>query len=72
MATSKKTSASVKKQAKAIEKQEPSNTVKREQWIKDSAYFMAESRGFLPGYDQEDWKKATKKYDSSFSSTSLS
>ncbi len=35
----------------------------RKQWIEESAYFMAEARGFIPGYEQKDWDMAIKQYE---------
>jgi hypothetical protein len=71
MAIGNKTSVSTKKQAKAADKPEIPNNAEREQWIKESAYFMAESRGFIAGHEQEDWNIAANQYDSSLSSVSL-
>jgi len=68
MVASKKTSASVKRQVNANNKPEMPSGVNRELWIEESAYFMAESRGFAPGFEQQDWSAATKEYDSGFSS----
>lgn len=59
MTTSKKSAVSMKEQ-RII----PDN-LEREQWIEESAYFMSEARGFTPGYEQDDWNAAEKKYDNS-------
>lgn len=42
----------------------------RNNWIEESAYFMAENRGFIPGLEKKDWEAAEKKYDTHLSSTS--
>lgn len=44
----------------AKDKQELTDSIERELWIEESAYFMAESRGFIPGFEREDWETATK------------
>ncbi len=35
----------------------------RKQWIEESAYFISEARGFIPGYEQNDWDMAIKEYE---------
>ena len=30
----------------------------RSQWIATAAYFKAERRGFVPGYEAQDWREA--------------
>jgi hypothetical protein len=35
----------------------------REERIAESAYLLAEARGFAPGYDVEDWLEAEKEID---------
>ncbi len=37
----------------------------REIWIQESAFFMAEARGFIPGHEDKDWGLAEKKYEDS-------
>jgi hypothetical protein len=34
-----------------------SNEVRR-QWVATAAYFKAERRGFVPGYEAQDWREA--------------
>lgn len=69
MAIKKTTSVSTKRKAITAEGElETSNDTDREQWIKDSAYYLAESRGFTPGHEREDWNIAENKYNGSFSS----
>lgn len=60
MATSKKVTQ-VNAQEKEDKNHIPDKT-KREQWIKESAYFIAESRGFMPGSETEDWHTAVVAY----------
>lgn len=38
------------------------NEDQRKQWIAVAAYFKAESRGFLPGFELEDWCYAEQQY----------
>ncbi len=35
----------------------------REIWIQEAAFFMAEVRGFVPGYEDKDWGLAEEKYE---------
>lgn len=64
MTTSKKNSVSMKQQQLEMDdKHGISDNSGRELWIKESAYFMAQSRGFIPGFEQEDWNTAEKKYE---------
>jgi hypothetical protein len=30
----------------------------RSQWVATAAYFKAERRGFIPGYEAQDWREA--------------
>jgi Protein of unknown function (DUF2934) len=34
----------------------------RESWISDAAYYKAEARGFLPGFETDDWREAEHDY----------
>jgi hypothetical protein len=34
------------------------STEVRSQWIATAAYFKAERRGFVPGYEAQDWREA--------------
>lgn len=69
MAIKKTTSVSAKKKAITAKGElETSNDTDREQWIKGSAYYLAESRGFTPGHEQEDWSIAENEYNGGASS----
>lgn len=35
----------------------------RETMIREAAYYLAESRGFAPGHDLEDWLRAERDID---------
>jgi Protein of unknown function (DUF2934) len=35
----------------------------RELWIATAAYFRAERRGFVPGWDAEDWREAEREIE---------
>jgi len=60
MASTKKTPVLMKQSPVAKDKQELTDSIERELWIEESAYFMAESRGFILGFEREDWETATK------------
>lgn len=63
MAISKKNTDLMNQTTKTEDKPELlSDHPKRVDWIKESAYFMAESRGFAPGYEQQDWNMAEREY----------
>jgi hypothetical protein len=62
MAISKKKSDSVSQKAKIEDKSESLNDSNRNRWIKEAAYYMAETRGFIPGYEKRDWGLAEKEY----------
>jgi len=34
----------------------------QKQWVAEAAYYFAEERSFMPGYEQEDWGKAEQEY----------
>ncbi|MEQ1545665.1 MAG: DUF2934 domain-containing protein [Methyloglobulus sp.] len=36
--------------------------ISRQQWISDAAYYKAEARGFIVGYEQTDWLEAEHDY----------
>ena len=38
------------------------DNISRQQWISDAAYYKAEVRGFIPGYDAADWLEAEQDY----------
>jgi Protein of unknown function (DUF2934) len=38
------------------------NSISRQQWISDAAYFKAEARGFVQGYEITDWLEAEQDY----------
>ncbi len=71
MVTSKKTSASVKRQINTNNKPEIPSGADRQLWIEESAYFMAESRGFAPGFEQQDWSAAAKDFESALPSSTI-
>jgi hypothetical protein len=35
----------------------------RDIWIQEATFFMAEARGFIPGYEDKDWGLAEEKYE---------
>ncbi len=42
------------RQAETIDNQVLVDNSERKHWIEESAYFMAEARGFIPGYEKKD------------------
>jgi hypothetical protein len=36
--------------------------ISRQQWISDAAYYKAEARGFMPGFELTDWLEAEREY----------
>ena len=44
------------------EKETTDTPIIRERWIAESAYYLAEARNFVAGYEQEDWNTAEQKY----------
>lgn len=63
MLKSKKSAVSVKQQQAEMKGEQIMPDIsERDQWIEESAYYIAEARGFIPGYEQDDWKMAEKKY----------
>lgn len=36
--------------------------ISKQQWISDAAYYKAEARGFIPGYEIADWREAEQDY----------
>ena len=36
--------------------------ISQQQWISDAAYYKAEARGFIPGYEVTDWLEAEQGY----------
>jgi hypothetical protein len=54
-----------KKTSSTMQQQATPDDFNRQSWIEESAYFIAEARGFIPGYEKEDWNKAEKKYKAS-------
>ncbi|MDD5274592.1 MAG: DUF2934 domain-containing protein [Methylovulum sp.] len=38
-------------------------TIEKNRWIAESAYYKALARGFWPNCDQEDWLEATQEYE---------
>lgn len=46
------------RQAPGEGKSDPSSDCSREQLIAEAAYFLAERRGFAPGYEVADWLQA--------------
>ena len=57
-ATAKGKSAVRKAAAKASQKPAGPSPAEREAMIRTAAYFRAQSRGFAPGYEWEDWLAA--------------
>lgn len=53
-----KTEASIKKNAIQM--------IDREHWLQESAYYLAEARGFISGHEQNDWQTAEEKYHTCF------
>ncbi|MCF6204755.1 MAG: DUF2934 domain-containing protein [Methylococcaceae bacterium] len=61
----------IKKQSKVSKAQQFETTnekiildkSERDIWIQEAAFFMAEARGFIPGYEDKDWELAEKKYE---------
>ena len=41
----------------------PHNPITRKEWIAEAAYYLAEARDFVTGYEQEDWNTAEQKYE---------
>jgi hypothetical protein len=39
------------------------NDEARFEWIAENAYYRAERRGFIPGYEHEDWLAAEREFD---------
>jgi len=35
----------------------------RQRWIANAAYLRAERRGFVPGFENEDWREAEAEID---------
>lgn len=69
MVTSKKTSTTKRQPQNATDKHEIPGSIERELWIEESAYFLAESRGFISGFERDDWETATKHYASTIPET---
>ncbi len=46
--------------AKALKQQTDKSY--RDHWISDAAYYKAQARGFIPGYDVYDWLEAEQEY----------
>jgi hypothetical protein len=69
MTTSNQNTVTSKKDGQADIKKTSilSDSSEREQWLEESAYFMAEARGFIPGFEQNDWDMAEKKYENTTS-----
>ncbi len=38
------------------------DSISRQQWISDAAYYKAEARGFIPGHEHTDWLAAEQDY----------
>jgi Protein of unknown function (DUF2934) len=36
--------------------------ISRQQWVSDAAYYKAEARGFIPGYEVADWLAAEQEF----------
>jgi len=54
----------VKASKKTPEKVAPlTKTIVRNEWIAEAAYYLAEARNFVTGYEQEDWNTAEQKYE---------
>lgn len=63
MATTNKKSVSTNQEKAEIENNQAIfDDASRQLWIEEAAYFMAKARGFAPGFEQEDWNIAEKKY----------
>lgn len=59
----KKEVTAVKKSKKTPEKLTPSKSLIREEWIAEAAYYLAEARHFVTGYEQDDWNTAEQEYE---------
>jgi hypothetical protein len=60
----KKKATVVEASKKVQEKVTPlKNPIVREEWIAEAAYHLSEARGFVTGYEQEDWNTAEQKYE---------
>jgi hypothetical protein len=62
MAISKQNAVSKKRKIEMNDQQEILDSSERKLWIEEAAYFMAEARGFSPGYEEKDWALAEKNY----------
>ncbi|NTV95615.1 MAG: DUF2934 domain-containing protein [Thiobacillus sp.] len=65
-APAKAAPAKAKKAAKAepaMEKPRAASAEERQHWIAIAAYHRAERRGFVPGYDKQDWLDAEAEID---------
>ena len=38
------------------------NPLDRERWIAEAAYFLSQRRGFVPGYELQDWLEAEQAF----------
>lgn len=59
--------AKTKKSATTLvaDKQSPTNVAgvdARQDWIATAAYYLAEARGFEPGFEMTDWSQAEQAY----------
>jgi len=59
----KKKVTAVKASKKTPEKLIPNKPLVREEWVAEAAYYLAEARNFVTGYEQEDWSIAEQKYE---------
>lgn len=39
------------------------NKINRQAWIYEAAYYLAEKRGFVPGFESADWQQAETSYN---------
>ena len=53
----------VKESKKTQEKVTSDNPIVRGEWVAEAAYYLAEARNFVTGYEQEDWNTAEQKYE---------
>ena len=63
MAIKKQSTVSKKQQIDTNSEQIIVDHSERKIWIQEAAFFMAEARGFIPGYEDKDWGLAEKKYE---------
>lgn len=66
MAISKKKQVSKKQELETTNVAEIMNDFDRVHWVKEAAYYMAEARGFVTGYERDDWEMAEEDFDNCF------